>query len=240
MLKILDSLKTNIYADGADFREISRLNKIDYISGFTTNPTLMRQSGVLNYKEFCFDILEEVQDKPVSFEVFADDLNEILDQAYEISSWATNVYVKIPVTNTKGKSTSYIINELSNKKVNLNITAVFTYNQCKDIVESVDRSSNTIISIFAGRIADTGLDPLNIIDQSVKLTSNIEKIKILWASPREILNIFHANSLGTDIITVPYSMINKLSNLGKNLDKFSLETVEMFYRDAILSEFKIS
>ena len=240
MQKLLHSLKIDIYADGADINEIFNLNKLKYIKGFTTNPTLMRQFGVTNYKDFCLRLIKEVSNKPLSFEVFADDLSEMLYQAYQISSWGDNVYVKIPITNTLGKSTSSIIKELSNKNLNLNITAVFTLDQCNEIIESVNLDSNTIISIFAGRIADTGVDPLIIVKQSKKLVKNFKNIKILWASPRELLNLIHANSAGADIITLPYPMIKKLPNLGKDLDKFSLETVKMFYNDATLSNFKIN
>ena len=236
---IINSLNIDIFADGASFQQIASQNKIDWIKGFTTNPTLMKKNGIKDYKKFAFDILSVVNEKPLSLEVFSDDLNEMLEQAYEISSWHDNINVKIPITNTKGELTTKIIEKLNNSKIKCNVTAIFTMKQIEAVLDVIDNETYSIISIFAGRIADTGVDPSDIISKAVNLVNNKNNIKILWASPRELLNIFQANKLGCDIITVADDVLNKMPNIGKNLDQFSLETVKMFYNDALLSEFKI-
>lgn len=232
-------MKIKIFADGANFSEIKYYNSLNTISGLTTNPSLMRKSGVKNYTVFGKKVLRVVKKKSISFEVFADDFDQMYKQAKIISKWGKNVFVKIPVINTKGKSMKKLINKLSFEKVNLNITAIFTKKQLLDIYKNLNKDSQAIISIFAGRIADTGRDPSDIIKYAKKLFSKNKKHKILWASTRELLNIFQADRLGTDIITVPSSILSKMKNINKNLNNYSRETVIEFYNDAKKSKFKI-
>jgi len=238
-MKILNDLKIKIFADGADLESIKRLNKIDYIKGFTTNPSLMKKAGIVDYKEFALKILSEIKDKPISFEVFSDDLIEMEKQAEEIASWGENVNVKIPITNTQRKSTSSLIKKLSSKGIVCNITAIFTIDQIKEVLEVLDKSTPAILSIFAGRIADTGIDPLKIITDSINLAKSKPKSEVLWASTRENLNIFHAESVGCQIITVPHDLLKKMSTLEKDLEEYSLETVKSFYTDAVSAGYKI-
>ena len=234
MLTLPLQLKTKIFLDSASVEEISEYyqNGREYISGFTTNPTLMKNSGVKDYKAFMREILSEIKDLPISFEVFADDLAEMKKQAHTLAGIAPNVYVKIPVTNTKGISTHGLVSELNKEGVLCNVTAIMTLQQIQKIQTSLDSSNPIVLSVFAGRIADTGRDPgplLQEICESVKSKTNIS---ILWASTRELLNIVQANSSGCDIVTVTSPLLKKLQNVGKNLDQLSLETVEMFYNDA--------
>ncbi len=236
--------KVKLYADGADKKLIFKINKNKLCSGFTTNPTLMRKDGVKDYKKFAKNILNKIKNKPVSFECFADNFNEIEKQARIIQSWSKNAYVKIPVTNTKGINCYKTISKLSKENINLNITAVFTYDQCKKIVHSISKSNKSckiIISVFAGRIADTGRDPIPILKKCVNLIkkTNFKNLELLWASPREVLNIYQADELGVDIITVPYSFFEKIKLKNKDLNKYSIETVKMFYNDALKSRYKI-
>jgi len=238
-MKILDNLKIKIFADGADQNSIKKLNEKKYIKGFTTNPSLMRKAGIKDYKSFAKEILREINDKPISFEVFSDEIQEMKKQAEEIATWGSNVNVKIPVTNTKKHSTAELIKSLSSKGIICNITALFTNKQIEEVYDAIDKSTPAILSIFAGRIADTGVDPSDIISKSVRLVSSRPNIEILWASTRETLNIFQAEDLGCHIITVPHEILNKLSNLDKNLDDFSLDTVKSFYKDAVSAGFKI-
>ena len=238
MIKI-DDFKTNIFADGADLKSIQKLNEISYISGFTTNPSLMRKAGVEDYKKFAQEVLKIIKNKSISFEVFSDELDEMESQAREIASWGENVYVKIPITNSKGLKTSNIINKLTNDKIKCNITALLTYDQVREVYEVANPDTKIIISIFAGRIADTGLDPMQIMKDSINLCKPKKNIEILWASTREVLNVFQANSIGCHIITVPHSILEKFSGIGKNLEKLSLETVQGFLSDAQKSNFKI-
>lgn len=229
----------DIYADGADLNNIKTLNQLDHIKGFTTNPTLMKKSGVTNYESFAKEFLNIVKEKPISFEVFADDLNEMYSQAIKINEWGKNVYVKIPITNTKSHSCVELIKELNQKRIKCNVTAVFTYDQIKEIIEDKTLEEDLIISVFAGRIADTGLDPIPLMKYFSEKMNSKSNFKLLWASPREILNIFHAETSGCDIITVPHDLLDKLHLIGKNLDDFSLDTVNMFYKDALNSKFSI-
>lgn len=233
----IDNIK--IFADGADLNSINKLNKNPIISGFTTNPTLMKSAGITNYKEFALSVLNNIKDKPISFEVFADDINEMKKQAIEIASWAENVNVKIPITNTKKESTVDLISELTQEGITCNVTAIFTTKQVKDLLLNLNKTSKVIISVFAGRIADTGIDPIEIMSESSKIIKDYENAELLWASPREILNIFQAISSNCDIITVPDNLLSKLNNIGKNLEDFSLETVKMFYNDAIKAGYSI-
>ena len=235
----LDKLKIKIFADGAEIESIKKLNSNNFIKGFTTNPSLMKKAGVKDYKEFALRLLSEIQDKPISFEVFSDEITEMEKQAYEISKWGKNVNVKIPVTNTKKESTAELIRKLSSKGIVCNITALFTNDQVKEVYDAIDKSTPSILSVFAGRIADTGKDPSDIIKYSVDLVKSKSKTEVLWASTRETLNIFQAEKLNCQIITVPHEILGKLSYLDKNLDDFSLETVKSFYKDSIAAGFKI-
>lgn len=235
----LDKLKIKIFADGAEIESIKKLNSNNFIKGFTTNPSLMKKAGVKDYKEFALRLLSEVQDKPISFEVFSDEITEMEKQAYEISKWGKNVNVKIPVTNTKKESTAELIRKLSSKGIVCNITALFTTDQVKEVYDAIDKSTPSILSVFAGRIADTGKDPSDIIKYSVDLVKSKSKTEVLWASTRETLNIFQAEKLNCQIITVPHEILGKLRYLDKNLEDFSLETVKSFYKDSIAAGFKI-
>ena len=235
----LDKLKIKIFADGAEIESIKKLNSNNFIKGFTTNPSLMKKAGVKDYKEFALKLLSEIKDKPISFEVFSDEIPEMEKQAYEISKWGKNVNVKIPVTNTKKESTAELIRKLSSKGIVCNITALFTTDQVKEVYDAIDKSTPSILSVFAGRIADTGKDPSDIIKYSVDLVKSKSKTEVLWASTRETLNIFQAEKLNCQIITVPHEILGKLSYLDKNLEDFSLETVKSFYKDSIAAGFKI-
>jgi transaldolase len=235
----VDQLKIKIFAEGADLAGIKKSAADGRVKGFTTNPTLMRAAGLSDYKAFALDVLNVVTDRSVSFEVFADDLPTMQDQAREIASWGPNVYVKIPVTNTKGEFTGPIIRTLSSKGVKLNVTAIMTLDQVKQVGGALDPATPAIVSVFAGRIADTGRDPVPHMTEALQLLRNRPKAELLWASPRELLNIFQADEIGCHIITVTGDLINKLALVGKNLDDYSLETVAMFYRDATSAGFSI-
>ena len=236
---MLEKLKIKIFADGADLENIKSLSNKTYIKGFTTNPSLMRKNGVSDYKNFAFEVLKVSQKKPVSFEIFADDLAEMERQAIEISKWGENLNVKIPITNTKGESTKDLIATLSKRKIICNITAILTIEQLNTVVNVLDSDTPAILSIFAGRISDTGIDPSPIMAEAVKISNSKPKSEILWASTRELYNIFQAENCRCQIITIPYDIINKFHLLGKDLTKLSLETVNTFYKDADLAGFKI-
>ncbi|OUV60986.1 MAG: transaldolase [Cellvibrionales bacterium TMED122] len=236
---MLKDFKVKIFADGADLENIKFLSTKTYIKGFTTNPSLMRKKGVSDYKNFALEVLKNCQNKPVSFEIFADDLGDMERQAIEISKWGENVNVKIPVTNTKGESTKELIKALSERKIICNITAILTIEQLKTIVNALDVNTPAILSIFAGRIADTGINPSPIMAEAVKIAKSKPKSQILWASTRELFNIFQAESTGCQIITIPHDIINKFHLLGKDLTDLSLETVKTFYKDAKSAGFKI-
>jgi len=239
MSKILNNLKVKIFADGASKKDILELNSKDFIKGFTTNPSLMKKSGITDYERFSKEILQIVDKKPFSLEVFADDFEEIEIQARKISQWGENVYVKIPISNSKGKKSISLIKKLSNEGVKLNITAIFTIKQIEETIDALNNNVNSIISIFAGRIADTGADPLPYIIKAKDLIGDNENMMTLWASTRQIYSIFEADKVGCNIITVPHEMLSKLDILGKNLEEYSLETVNQFYKDAISSNFNI-
>lgn len=232
-------MKIKIYADGANYKDIILYNNLNLISGLTTNPSLMKKSGVKNYELFAKKVLKKVNKKPISFEVFADEIDEMYIQAKKIASWGKNIFVKIPIINTKGKSMSNLIKKLSNEKIKLNITAVFTQSQVMNIFKNLNKSTPAIISIFAGRIADTGRDPKILIKKSISIFKKNFNHKILWASTRELYNITEANNLGTDIITVPTNLLGKINLKNKNLKKYSIETVKEFFLDAKKSKFKI-
>jgi len=235
----LKNLDIKIFADGADLVSIENLNMNQNISGFTTNPSLMKKAGVTDYRKFCLDVLKITKDKPVSFEIFSDDLDEMYDQAIEIASWGKSIFVKIPITNSKGKKTSSIIKKLLENKVKCNVTAILTIQQVKEIYEISNLETEVIVSIFAGRIADTGTDPIPIMTEAVNICKSKKNIEILWASTRELINIFQANQINCQIITVPYYILEKTSLIGKNLEDLSLETVQMFLNDATKAGFKI-
>lgn len=235
----INNLNVKIYADGADIKHILSLANNPLIKGFTTNPSLMRAAGVTDYEGFARDLLAQVQTHPISFEVFADDLSSMEAQARQIASWGKNVYVKIPVTNTKGESTEPVISRLSNDGIALNVTAILTLDQVKCVTDALCVNTPAVVSIFAGRIADTGVDPIPLMLASKEVMQSKPKAEMLWASTRELLNIFHAEQAKSDIITVPHSMLQKLDLIGKNLVTYSLETVQMFYKDATASAYNI-
>ena len=228
-----------IYADGANMKDILYFNSKKFIKGLTTNPTLMKKSGVKDYQKFALDVLKIVKKKPISFEVFSDDFKQMYRQAKIISSWGDNVFVKIPVTNTKGLSSYKLISKLSSEGIKLNVTAVLLQDQVNNIVKSLNKKTISIISIFAGRIADTGRDPIPLVKKSVLLTKKYKNIQILWASTRESLNIFQAQKINCDIITVTTDILSKVNIFGYDLKKYSLDTVKMFYNDAAKAGYKI-
>ena len=233
------NLKTLIFADGADLKSIVKLNSDPMISGFTTNPSLMKKAGIVDYKKFALEVLKIVKKKPVSFEVFSDEINDMERQAREISSWGENVYVKIPITNSKKIKTNNLVKKLSDDKIKCNVTAVFTLDQVKDVFESANNETDLIISVFAGRIADSGLNPMSTMKKTIDLCGSKKNIKILWASTREIYNLVQANEINCHIITIPNSILGKLPGIGKNLEELSLETVNSFLQDAEKSGFNI-
>ena len=230
-------MKTKIFCDIADLKTIKFFNNQSIVNGFTTNPSLMRLAGAKNYKNYCLKILRICKKKPISFEVFADNLGEMLKQAYEINSWGRNIYVKIPVVNSKGKFTGSIIKELSEKGVKLNITAVYTYNQTKKILNKLNKKTKSIISIFAGRMADKGKDPLPIFKKSIFLTKKYKNIEILWASTREVYNYTQAKKINCNIITMPPKIIEQINSPSKNFKSLTLDTVKGFLKDSKKSKF---
>lgn len=235
----ISDLKTKIYADGADFDSILKLAANPAIRGFTTNPTLMRKAGISDYEAFARKLIGQIPDRPISFEVFSDDLPAMTAQGRVIASWGKNVNVKIPVTNTRGEFTGPVIERLSAEGVAVNVTAVFTIEQVRAITALLAENTPAIISVFAGRIADTGVDPLPIMRESLKIMVSRPQAELIWASPRELLNIIQASDIGCHIITVTHDILNKLGLLGKDLAQYSLETVQMFYKDAAAAGYEI-
>ena len=229
---------TKIFCDIADINLIKKFNKKSLIEGFTTNPSLMRKAGAKNYKNYSEEILK-ITKKPISFEVFADDEKNMINQGIKISKWGKNVYVKVPVTNSKGKFSGKVINKLNKKKIKLNITAVYTAYQTKQILKKIDKKTKVIISIFAGRMADTGRDPVPEIKNSIKFSRNYKNVKILWASTREPYNFLQAKILKCHIITVPPSIIEKIEKFGKSSKKLTIDTVRGFLIDSRKSKFKL-
>jgi transaldolase len=236
----LDKLNIKIFADGADIEGIVKMSQNPLIKGFTTNPTLMRKAGVADYEAFARQIIAAVPDYPVSFEVFADDFDEMIEQARAIASWGTNVNVKVPITDTKGNLASRVIETLSGEGIVLNITAIMTLDQVRAVAKAQNPEAASIVSVFAGRIADTGVDPVPHMRECLKLLAGQPKAELLWASPRELLNIFYADEVGAHIITVTHDVLAKLALIGKDLDQYSRETVQMFHRDATAAAFKIN
>jgi transaldolase len=231
-------MKIEIYADGSDLNEIISIYRNNkWVSGFTTNPTLMKKANVTNYKEFVKNVTDKIKDLPISFEVFADEIDEMEKQAKLLSNYGSNIYVKIPVTNTKEQSTKYLIQKLLNENIKVNITAVFTKEQIDELIPFMLSETNVILSIFAGRIADTGVDPKPIMKYALDKVS--KNVKVLWASPREVYNMYEADRLGCHIITVTSDILCKLKLENKNLSAYSLETVKMFYDDAKSSGYEL-
>ena len=228
-----------IYCDSADYKTIKKYSEFNLVKGFTTNPSLMSLAGVKNYKNYSIKLLKICKNKPISLEVFSDDINSMIRQAYLINSWGKNIYVKIPVVNTQGKFTGKVIRELSSKGIKLNITAVYTYEQVKKVFFCLNKNTKSIISIFAGRMADVGKDPVPIFRKSVRLTKKCKNIAILWASTREAYNFLQAKNLGCEIITMPSKIIEKIENFGKDFNTLTLDTVKGFFQDSKKSKFKI-
>jgi transaldolase len=228
----LSALRVKIFADGADLAGICEMAARPHIAGFTTNPTLMRKAGVADYRAFAKDVLQVIDARPISFEVFADEFDEMERQAHEIASWGANVYVKIPVTNTKRVSSAGLIRRLADAGVRLNVTAILTLGQVREVAEAVAASPSSCLSVFAGRIADTGRDPVPFMESAVNILRPYPAEELIWASPRELLNIFQADATGCHIITVTSDLLKKLDIIGKDLADFSLETVRMFHDDA--------
>jgi transaldolase len=234
-MKTIEELSVKIFADGADKAGMLEMYAKPFIKGLTTNPTLMRKAGIADYKAFSLDILEAIPNRPVSLEVFTDDFAEMERQALEIASWGKNVYVKIPVTNTKREASCNLIKKLAAKKVKLNVTAMMTLAQVRDVVAALDPEVPSYVSVFAGRIADTGEDPVPLMATALELLKAAPAAELIWASPRELLNIFQADAIGCHIITVTNELLKK----GKDLDDYSLETVKMFFDDARAAGFKL-
>jgi transaldolase len=236
----IDSLKVKIFADGAELDGILALAKRPYIKGFTTNPSLIRKAGINDYEAFARKLIAAVPDRPLSFEVFADDIDAMIAQGRAIASWGKNVNVKIPVTTTSGSFTGPVISALARAGVIINVTALMTAEQVKQVAKCLDPSVPAIVSVFAGRIADTGRDPIPVMQSCLRALTERPKAELLWASPRELLNIFQADEIGCHIITVSHDVLAKLSLVGKDLDEYSLDTVKMFYRDATVAGFQIA
>lgn len=233
------NLRIHLYSDGADVREMVAARAAGLVKGFTTNPTLMRKSGITDYESFAKDALQAVSGMPISFEVFADEFDEMERQAKLISTWGEGVFVKIPITNTRGESAVPLIRRLSKAGVKLNVTAILTLEQVKDVVDALDANVPAIVSVFAGRVADTGRDPVPLMKEARKIVDAKPKAQLLWASPRELLNIIQADDCGCHIITVTPDILKKLAMVGKSLDELSLDTVKMFYQDAAAAGFKL-
>ena len=236
---MIENLKVKVFADGADLDSMMALAGNPLIKGFTTNPTLMKKAGIEDYAGFAKTVLGKIKDRPVSFEVFADDFPSMEAQALEIASWADNVNVKLPITNTKGESAVPSIERLSKQGVIVNVTAIFTLDQVRAVAEALDPQTPAIVSVFAGRIADTGIDPVPLMTEAAEILNSRPKDELLWASPRELLNIYHAEESGSHIITVSHDVLAKLNLIGKDNTEYSLETVKMFYQDATAAGYTI-
>jgi transaldolase len=238
-MKKIDELEVKIFADGADKTGMLEMYEKPFVKGLTTNPTLMKKAGITDYQEFCKDILTSIKDKPISFEVFSDDFAEMERQALEIASWGNNVYVKIPITNTKQETCYTLVNKLAKQKVKLNVTALMTLDQVRNVVAALDPNIPSYVSVFAGRIADTGCDPVPLMTNAVEILKVAPAAELIWASPRELLNIFQADEIGCHVITVTNDILKKLSLVGYDLNEYSLDTVKMFYADAVAAGFRL-
>jgi transaldolase len=239
-MKSLHELQVELFADGANLQEMLRLNRHPLIKGFTTNPTLMKQAGVRDYEGFAQEILQQIADLPISFEVFSDDIGEMEEQAHRIAAWAENVFVKVPVSNTQGKSTVPLLARLAEAGIKVNVTALMTLDQVSVTARILADGPPAFVSVFAGRIADTGRDPVPLMTAAAELVHRHANLRLIWASPREILNIFHANQAGCDVITATADILKKLHLVGKNLEEYSLETVRMFHEDALSAGFRFA
>jgi len=234
-MKQVSELKVKVFADGADKNGMLEMYRKPYITGFTTNPTLMRKAGVTDYEGFAHEILKTIPDRPISFEVFSDEFDEMEQQAHKIAGWGQNVYVKIPVTNTRGESSLGIVRSLAKAGVKVNVTAMMTLSQVRTMVDGLAGGAPAYVSVFAGRIADSGRDPVPLMAQAVEICRAARNVELIWASPRELLNVFQADAIGCHVITVTNDILKKLELVGKDLDEFSLETVKMFRDDALRS-----
>jgi transaldolase len=238
-MKQIADLKMKIFADGADLAGMRELYKNPIIKGFTTNPTLMRNAGIKDYRGFAREVIRAIPDRPLSLEVLSDDFAEMERQALEMSGWGKNVYVKIPITNTRGESSRGLIRRLADLGLKVNVTALLTMDQIRVICPSLAGSPSSFVSVFAGRIADTGRDPVPLMADAVELLRSYPNLELIWASPRELLNVFQAERIGCHIITVTYDILRKMDLIGKNLEEYSLDTVRMFYRDAQESQYVV-
>jgi transaldolase len=238
-MKTIADLKVKIFADGADKAGMLEMYAKPYIAGFTTNPTLMRKAGIVDFEAFARDISRSIPDRPLSVEVFADEFEEMERQAERIAKWGEHIYVKIPVTNTRGESSAPLVRRLAAKRIKLNVTALMTLDQVRETAAALEGGASSYVSVFAGRIADTGRDPLPMMAEAVKILAPFENLELIWASPRELLNIFHADSVGVHIITVTNDVLAKLPLVGKDLLEYSLDTVKMFHTDAAKAGFSI-
>jgi transaldolase len=236
----LTTLRTKIFGDGAELDGMLTLYRQPYIKGFTTNPTLMRKAGISDYRAFAHQVLAAIPDRPISFEVFSDEFEEMERQAAEIATWGEYVYVKIPVTNTKRIPTYDLIHRLSHSAVKVNVTAILTLEQVRDVVDALKGGAPSNVSVFAGRIADTGRDPVPLMAEAVEILAAEPRAELIWASPRELLNIFQADEIGCHIITVTHDILKKLPLVGKSLDEYSLDTVKMFHDDARAAGFSLN
>ncbi len=239
MIRPVDQLSVKIFADGADLPGMLALYRQPYIKGFTTNPTLMRKAGIADYRGFAREVLGAIRDRPISFEVFSDEFCEMERQAREIASWGDNVYVKIPVTNTRGETAGPLVRRLSHEGVKLNVTALLPLEQVREMAACVAGGAPACISVFAGRMADTGVDPVPMMAEAVRVLSAAPNAELIWASPRELLNIFQADAIGCHIITVTHDILKKLSLVGRDLHDYSLDTVKMFHSDAAQAGFTL-
>ncbi len=235
----VNTLRTKIFGDGAELDGMLSLYRQPYIKGFTTNPTLIRKAGITDYREFAKRVVAAIPDRPISFEVFSDEFEEMERQAIEINTWGEHVYVKIPVTNTRREPAYDLIHRLSHSGVSVNVTAIMTLEQVRLVVDALIGGAPSNVSVFAGRIADTGRDPLPMMTEALKILEAEPRAELIWASPRELLNILQADAIGCHIITVTHDILKKLSLVGKNLDDYSLETVKMFYDDATAAGFSL-
>jgi transaldolase len=238
-MKPVDQLTVKIFADGADLAGMMALYRQPYVKGFTTNPTLMRKAGITDYRAFAKEVLRAIPDRPISFEVFSDEFAEMERQACEIASWGDNVYVKIPVTNTRGESAAPIVRRLSQSGVKLNVTALLPLEQVDEITQALAGGAPACISVFAGRMADTGVDPVPVMSEALTIMRAAPNAELIWASPRELLNIFQADAIGCHIITVTHDILKKLSLVGRDLREYSLDTVQMFHTDAAQAGFAL-
>lgn len=239
-MRLLNDLDIRIFADGADLSGILQMSRNPLIKGFTTNPTLMRNAGISDYKGFALELLRQVSDRPISLEVFSDDIAEMEDQALEIASWGANVNVKVPITNTRGESCAGLVGRLSARGVFVNVTALMTLDQVDRVLDALQGDAPAFISVFAGRIADTGVDPMPVMAEAARRARARPRTEIIWASPRELLNIFQADAAGVQVITVANDILRKLALVGKDLAQYSIETVQMFRDDAVKAGFAIA